>query len=81
MTKSVALPESTVATLVEVLSAALEGKRDCKPLTLRELEQAHIERVLAMVDGNKTKAAFILGISLNTLYNRLNHYEAQKCRK
>jgi DNA-binding NtrC family response regulator len=35
--------------------------------TLEELERAHIQRVLARVDGNKTKAAEILGISRQTL--------------
>jgi DNA-binding NtrC family response regulator len=39
--------------------------------TLEELERAHIERVLARVGGNKTKAAEVLGISRQTLRSKL----------
>jgi DNA-binding NtrC family response regulator len=39
--------------------------------TLEELERAHIRSVLAHVDGNKTKAAEILGISRQTLRTKI----------
>jgi two-component system response regulator AtoC len=39
--------------------------------TLEELTRAHVERVLLAVDGNKTKAAAILGISKPKLYRLL----------
>lgn len=39
--------------------------------TLEELTRAHVERVLVAVDGNKTKAAKILGISKPKLYRLL----------
>ena len=39
--------------------------------TLDELTQTHLERVLVAVDGNKTKAAKILGISKPKLYRML----------
>jgi DNA-binding NtrC family response regulator len=39
--------------------------------TLSEVEQEHIERVLKAVDGNRTEAAKVLGISKPTLYSRL----------
>ncbi|HET9135640.1 MAG TPA: sigma-54 dependent transcriptional regulator, partial [Candidatus Kapabacteria bacterium] len=39
--------------------------------TLSDVEQEHIERVLKAVDGNRTEAAKILGISKPTLYSRL----------
>jgi DNA-binding NtrC family response regulator len=39
--------------------------------SLEELERAHIQRVLTRVDGNKTKAAEILGISRQTLRTKL----------
>jgi two-component system NtrC family response regulator len=41
-------------------------------LTLRDLEMQAIEQALARNDGNKPKTAEDLGISLKTLYNRLN---------
>ncbi len=41
------------------------------PPTLAEVEQSYIEHVLTQVEGNKRKAAEILGITRNTLYRRL----------
>jgi DNA-binding NtrC family response regulator len=43
-----------------------------KPLTLHDLEMQHILRVLDQNDGNKPETAKQLGISLKTLYNKLN---------
>jgi two-component system NtrC family response regulator len=43
------------------------------PVTLRDLELQAIQDSLARNDGNKPKVAEELGISLKTLYNRLNH--------
>ena len=41
--------------------------------TLRDMEMRAIESALHRHDGNKAKAAEELGISLKTLYNKLNH--------
>jgi DNA-binding NtrC family response regulator len=41
-------------------------------LTLREIEMQAIYQALERLDGNKPKAAEELGISLKTLYNKLN---------
>ena len=41
-------------------------------LTLRDLEMQAIEQALTRNDGNKPKTAEELGISLKTLYNKLN---------
>jgi two-component system NtrC family response regulator len=43
------------------------------PMTLRELEMQAIHEALTRNDGNKPKTADELGISLKTLYNKLNH--------
>jgi transcriptional regulator of acetoin/glycerol metabolism len=42
-------------------------------LPLRIVEAAHIQRVMLAVNGNKMKAARILGIDRRTLYRRLRH--------
>jgi two-component system NtrC family response regulator len=40
--------------------------------SLREIEMATIHATLDSLNGNKTAAAQQLGISLKTLYNKLN---------
>jgi two-component system, NtrC family, response regulator AtoC len=47
------------------------------PVTLEELEREHILRVLNDSDGNRERAAAILGISSRTLYRKLREYETQ----
>lgn len=46
------------------------------PLTLHDLEIQHIQRVLELNQGNKPETARVLGISLKTLYNKLNAIDA-----
>lgn len=41
------------------------------PLSLEDVERAHIRRVLQMAGGNQTKAARLLGIDPKTLYRKL----------
>lgn len=45
---------------------------DNTPRTLEEIEMAHLLQVLEKHGGNKTTAAAELGISLKTMYNKLN---------
>ena len=51
---------------------------DGMPLNLKELESITIRRALEKHAGNKTAAADELGVSLKTLYNRLNADEELK---
>jgi DNA-binding NtrC family response regulator len=46
--------------------------------TLREIEMEHVLRVLEKHGGNKPAAAAELGISLKTLYNKLNQLEQER---
>ena len=46
--------------------------RDAGPMTLRELESIAITRALERNDGNKPATAEELGVSLKTLYNKIN---------
>lgn len=43
-------------------------------LPLEEVEKGHILRALAFHNGNKTKTASSLGITIKTLYNKLHRY-------
>jgi len=54
-------------------SSALTGA-DELGLPLEEVEKSHILRTLAFCQGNKTRAAQTLGITIKTLYNKLNRY-------
>ncbi|MEJ2722418.1 MAG: sigma-54 dependent transcriptional regulator [bacterium] len=47
------------------------------PMTLREIEKIQIERTLQQTNGNKSKAAGILGISRQTLREKLKAFEAR----
>jgi DNA-binding NtrC family response regulator len=45
--------------------------------TVAEAEKRLIHKTLDFTANNKTKAAEILGISLKTLHNKLNQYDAE----
>jgi len=49
--------------------------------TVHEMERKLIELTLVETGGNKTHAAKMLGISLRTLRNKLNEYQAQQLEK
>ncbi|MBI4535204.1 MAG: sigma-54-dependent Fis family transcriptional regulator [Ignavibacteriae bacterium] len=44
-------------------------------IPLKEIERMHIEGVLRSFRGNKTESAKILGISLKTLYTKIQQYQ------
>ncbi len=46
-------------------------------LTLEEVDRRYIARALALLDGNKSRAADLLGVNRRTLYRRLEKYEAE----
>jgi DNA-binding NtrC family response regulator len=41
---------------------------------IRQVERLHLEKTLALTDGNRTHAAEMLGISLRTLRNKIREY-------
>ncbi|HEY0681367.1 MAG TPA: sigma-54 dependent transcriptional regulator [Steroidobacter sp.] len=45
-------------------------------MSLSDIERAVIKETLRRCSGNKTRTAAVLGISVKTLYNRLNEYRA-----
>jgi len=72
-------PVSAVVTPVAHAAAATarQSAPEAAPVTLEDLEREHILRVLNESDGNRERAAAILGISSRTLYRKLREYETQ----
>ncbi len=50
---------------------------DCEPLPLEEIEKQHILSTLGSTEGNRTKAAKLLGISIRTLRNKIAAYRKE----
>lgn len=46
--------------------------------TLADLERQYLNLVLTKTSGNKPQAAKILGVSVKTVYNKLDEYKAQE---
>lgn len=46
--------------------------------TLQELERTYLNLVLSRTSGSKSEAAKILGVSVKTVYNKLDFYKAQE---
>lgn len=70
--KSDTLTLSSVSSLTSGLKPL--GQSKSKLLTLAEMEKKHIEYVLNIADGNRTKAAKILGINTVTVYRKIKKY-------
>jgi len=51
-----------------------ERRKNVELLPLNELERRHIKRVLEITDGNRPKAAKILGINVSTVYRKLEKF-------
>lgn len=54
--------------------ATIAVKANLTNMTLEEMERNHILQMLAFQQGNKTKTAKALGITIKTLYNKLHRY-------
>src|SRR3989440_9163284 len=57
------------------VGTAAAAATQAAPLTLDEVEREHILRVLKTSEGNRERAAAILGISSRTLYRKIREYE------
>lgn len=51
---------------------------DCSITSLAAMEKVHIQKILSLAKGNKTKAADLLGIGLTTLYRKIEEYHLEK---
>jgi len=54
---------------------AVSAAHPAEILTLDELDRRYIERAITLLDGNKSRAAELLGLDRRTLYRRLEKYE------
>jgi DNA-binding NtrC family response regulator len=69
--RDLSLPNSPMA----LPSANGQESQIGKATPLKEIERMHIEGVLRSFRGNKTESAKILGISLKTLYTKIQQYQ------
>lgn len=70
------LPRFSDAGLPSQPEPALPGVSLTIGSTVAQAERALIEATLRHTDGNRTRAAAILGISIKTLFNKLKEYES-----
>ena len=74
-------PAATELELPERFESPFGERESLQGLTIgrsiRDVERELIMRTLEHLNGDKKAAAETLGISLNTLYNRLNAYEGK----
>ncbi len=61
--------------------SAPAAKPSEEPLAIDELERVAIERALRRADGNRSRAAALLGISRDTLYRKLREAKADGLRE
>lgn len=67
-----------VADLPDYLLTPAESEQHATPLTMAEMEFQHALHVLQLCDGNRVRAAEVLGIGRATLYRMLARREAAK---
>ncbi|MCX5815646.1 MAG: sigma-54 dependent transcriptional regulator [Proteobacteria bacterium] len=67
------LPHSMVHTMPVAASKNRKQRLNQNTLRLDNIEKEHIERVLMFADGNKSKAARLLGISRKKLYQKIGN--------
>ncbi|HWZ88190.1 MAG TPA: sigma-54 dependent transcriptional regulator [Polyangiaceae bacterium] len=69
------LPENVRAYTAERFVVAVDEMAEV--VSMDELERRYIHRVLALVEGNKSRAAQLLGFDRRTMYRKLERYHAQ----
>ena len=70
-------PQDLPSSIRQAAQSKRDGQLTGAPpvdMSLEELERIHILRALGHFEGNKTRAAHSLGITIKTLYNKLHRY-------
>lgn len=78
--RAVVLSDNSMLTcdlLPEELIKNKPKKEEYQGFSLEEVDKAHIEKVMAMVNGNKVEAANLLSIGLTTLYRKIQEYKIE----
>ena len=69
------LAQAVEQTLDEYLTLlAEEDVTNLHPMVMEQVESALIRYILIRTDGNRARAARLLGINRNTLYRKITHY-------
>jgi len=68
---------SPVISLADLIIPEAEGE-SLKPRTLKEMEREIVLKILQECEGNKTKTAEVLGVSLRWLHYKLNEWQVAK---
>jgi DNA-binding NtrC family response regulator len=76
--EDIALPIGKRHILLKETAATASGPQIGSAVSMRDIEKAHIAGVLKTVGWNKNTAAQILGISLKTLYTKIQQYNLTK---
>lgn len=74
--RAVILCESEKLT-VDLLPMEMVNGETITGTSLESVEKAHIQKILMMAKGNKTKAAELLNIGVATLYRKIEEYKIQ----
>ena len=62
----------------ELTTKLCDETAQTNPSSLASIEKTHILKILSQAQGNKSKAADLLGIGLTTLYRKLEEYKIEK---
>ncbi len=62
---------------IKKMAKNADGLSSTSPQKLDDIEREHILNALQFYNGNKSKTSAALGITLKTLYNKLNKYEIE----
>lgn len=61
--------------LTVVAGARMVTGSGSAPVKMDEVERSHLERTLELVEGNRTRAAEMLGLSVRTIRNKIRQYD------
>lgn len=70
-----AVPPGGLTTHADKLASAALSATDARQLAIDALDRALFEQALARADGNRSKAAEMLGVNRNTLARRLSELD------